>query len=352
MTTKTKQKKQTKGHSKPIKWIGYAVLVIFLYFVAVFFAPNIFPTKNQKAYLCIPDSSTFHDVTKLLSKDAHVMSLSSFKQAARLLHYGSKIHSGRYELKTGMNNFQLIRLLRSGHQTPVHLSFNNIRTKEQLASRLGSQLMADSTSILKLLNDSAFLAKYQLNPYTSISLFIPNTYDVFWNINAKELFKRMGKEYKAFWTDDRKAKAAAIPLTPTQVSTMASIVEEETNNKEDRPMVAGLYINRLKEGMPLQADPTIKFALGNFAIKRILFGNLKIVSPYNTYRNLGLPPGPIRIATADGIDAVLNYKHHNYIYMCASETLNGKHKFAATWAEHEVNAKKYRTELNKRQIFK
>ena len=133
---------------------------------------------------------------------------------------------------------------------------------------------------------------------------------------------------------------------------MASIVEEETNNKEDRPMVAGLYINRLKAGMPLQADPTIKFALGDFAIKRILFGNLKIVSPYNTYRNLGLPPGPIRVATAEGIDAVLNYKHHKYIYMCASETLNGKHKFAATWAEHEVNAKKYRDELNKRQIFK
>jgi len=147
-----------------------------------------------------------------------------------------------------MNNFQLIRMLRSGRQTPVKLTFNNIRTKEQLAARLGTQLMADSTSILKLLNDTAFLATYHLNPNTSISLFVPNTYEVFWNINAKDLFKRMEKEYTGFWTDERKAKAAAIPLTPTEVTTMASIVEEETNNKEDRPMVAGLYINRMKAG--------------------------------------------------------------------------------------------------------
>jgi len=352
MATKKKQTKKSKGLSKPIKWIGSVVLAIFIYFVAIFFVPNIFPTQKEKAFLCIPDSSTFNDVTMLLSKDTKVLSMSSFKQVAGFLRYGDKIRSGRYALTAGMNNFQLIRMLRSGRQTPVRLTFNNIRTKEQLAARLGSQLMADSTSILKLLNDTAFLTTYHLNPFTSISLFVPNTYEVFWNLNAKELFKRMDKEYDSFWTDERKAKAAAIPLTPSQVSTLASIVEEETNNKHDRPMVAGLYINRLKAGMPLQADPTIKFAVGDFTIKRVLFGHLRTVSPYNTYKNTGLPPGPIRVATPEAIDAVLNYGHHNYIYMCASETLNGEHKFAATWAEHQVNAKKYRTELNKRQIFK
>jgi UPF0755 protein len=349
MTTKIKK---SKGLSKPVKWLGYVALAIFLYFAAIFFMPNIFPKTDEKAFICIPDSSTFNDVTSILSKDANVLNIASFKQVAGLLRYGSKIRSGRYALKSGMNNFQLVRMLRSGRQTPVRLSFNNIRTKEQLAGRLGSQLMADSTSILKLMNDTAFLSKYHLNPYTSISLFVPNTYEVFWNMNAKELFKRMNKEYSSFWTEERKAKAAAIPLTLAEVSTMASIVEEETNNKQDRPKVAGLYINRLKAGMPLQADPTIKFALGDFTIKRILFGHLKTVSPYNTYKNLGLPPGPIRVSTPEGIDAVLNYTHHNYIYMCASETLNGEHKFAATWAEHQVNAKKYRDELNKRQIFK
>jgi len=244
MAIKAKQNKKSKGLSKPIKWIGYVVLAIFIYFVAIFFVPNIFPTNKEKAFLCIPDSSTFNDVTALLSKDANVLSMSSFKQVAGFLRYGEKIRSGRYALNAGMNNFQLVRMLRSGRQTPVRLTFNNIRTKEQLAARLGSQLMADSVSILKLLNDTAFLSTYHLNPYTSISLFVPNTYEVFWNLNAKELFKRMNKEYDSFWTDERKQKAAAIPLTLSEVSTMASIVEEETNNKEDRPMVAGLYINR------------------------------------------------------------------------------------------------------------
>jgi len=349
MATKAKK---SKGLKKPVKWIGFIALAIFLYFAGIFFVPNIFPNSDEKAFLCIPDSSTFNDVTTLLSKDANVLSTSSFKQVAGLLRYGAKIRSGRYALKSGMNNFQLVRMLRSGRQTPVRLTFNNIRTKEQLAAKLGLQLMADSTSILKLLNDTAFLATYHVNPYTSISLFVPNTYEVFWNMNAKDLFKRMDKEYSAFWTDERKAKAAAIPLTPAQVSTLASIVEEETNNKEDRPMVAGLYLNRLKAGMPLQADPTIKFAVGDFTIKRVLFGHLRTVSPYNTYKNTGLPPGPIRVATPNGIDAVLNYTHHKYIYMCASETLNGKHKFATNWADHLANANKYRTELNKRKIFK
>ncbi|MDR3652491.1 MAG: endolytic transglycosylase MltG [Paludibacter sp.] len=350
MTPKKKTKKQNKAMNKPVKWLIYACLAIFLYFAYILFAPNIFPRSHEKAYLCIPDSSTFNDVTKILEKDANVLNVSSFRQVAKLLHYDRKIRSGRYALRLGMNNFQLIRILRSGRQTPVKLTFNNIRTKQQLAARLGSELMADSTSILKLLNDTAFLASYHLNPNTSISLFIPNTYEVFWNINAKELFAKMDKEYNKFWTNERKAKAAAIPLTPTQVTTLASIVEEETNNKHDRPMVAGLYINRLKAGMPLQADPTVKFALNDFGLKRILFGHLRTKSPYNTYLNTGLPPGPIRVATENGIDAVLNYVHHKYIYMCASETLNGEHKFATTWAEHEVNAKKYRKELDERKI--
>ena len=349
MTTKMKQKKQT---TKISKWIGYGVVAVFLYFAYILFAPNIFPKTGEKAFLCIPDSSTFNDVTRLLEKDANVLTLFSFKQVAGILHYGEKIRSGRYELKRGMNNFQLVRILRSGRQTPVRLTFNNMRTKQQLAARLGSELMADSTSILKLLNDTAFLATYHLNPATSISLFIPNTYEVFWNVNANQLFDRMNREYTKFWTDDRKAKAAAIPLTPSEVSTLASIVEEETNNKTDRPKVAGLYINRLKKGMPLQADPTLKFAVGDFSLKRIGIKQILFISPYNTYRNHGLPPGPIRVATESGIDAVLNYAHHNYIYMCASETLNGEHKFASNWADHQANAKKYQQKLNELKIFK
>ena len=346
----TAKKKQTGTIKRIFKWINYAVLLGIVYVGYILFAPNIFPVSNEKTFVCIPDSSTFSDVTRILEKNANVFNLSAFRQVSSLLGYGQKIRSGRYEIKKGMNNFQLVRILRSGRQTPLKLTFNNIRTKQQLAARLSTEIMADSTSILKLLNDPKFLETYNLTPQTSISLFIPNTYEVFWNINAIELFQKMNKEYSKFWTDERKAKAAAIPLTPTEVSTLASIVEEETNNRKDRPMVAGLYINRLKAGMPLQADPTVKFALGDFGLKRILFGHLRVESPYNTYKNLGLPPGPIRVSTPEGIDAVLNYSHHNYIYMCAAETLNGKHKFATTWEEHLQNAKKYRQTLNEMNI--
>jgi UPF0755 protein len=192
---------------KPIKWLIYTAIAVFLYFTYILFSPNILSRSSEKAFLCIPDSSSFNDVTKILNKNARVLNMSSFRQVAKLLHYGEKIRPGRYALKSGMNNFQLIRILRSGRQTPVKLTFNNIRTKQQLAARLSTELMADSTSILKLLNDTAFLASYNLNPNTSISLFIPNTYEVFWNLNAKELFERMNKEYAKFWTDERKAKA-------------------------------------------------------------------------------------------------------------------------------------------------
>ncbi len=344
--------------AKDSKWkkyllrVGLSALVVFVYFLYILFAPNIFPRSEEKAFLCIPDSSSFESVVHLLDKEAKVWNSSAFKQVAGLLRYGNKIRPGKYELRKGMNNFQLVRILRSGRQTPVQLSFNNIRTKEQLAKRLSEQIMADSASIIKLLNDSTFLSTYQLNPYTSVSLFIPNTYEVFWNMNAKALFERMHKEYTKFWSAERKAKADSIPLTPVEVTTLASIVEEETNNSAGRPMVAGLYINRFKTGMPLQADPTVKFALGDFSIKRILFGHLRTVSPYNTYKNIGLPPGPIRVATPKAIDAVLNFTHHNFIYMCASETLNGVHKFAVSWEEHSANAERYQQELNARKIFK
>jgi len=335
--------------NKPVKWVALVFAVLLVYLGYTLFFPNISPSKGEKAYLCIPENSSFDDVVSRLKDNASVYNSFSFRQAATLLRY-KKVKAGRYEISGAMSNFSLIRKLRSGRQIPVKLTFNNIRTKEQLAGRLAGQLMTDSTSILKLLNDSAYLAKFQLDSNTSVALFIPNTYEVFWNINAYQLFDRMYKEYQRFWTPERIAKADAIPLTQVQVATLASIVEEESNSRTDRPMVAGLYINRLKAGMPLQADPTIKFALKNFELKRILFEHLRVKSPYNTYKNEGLPPGPIRVASPAGIDAVLNYVHHDYMYMCANATLNGMHEFAATYNEHEANAKKYQEALNRLNI--
>lgn len=323
--------------------------MFFIYSVLVIFAPNIKTGNDEKKYLYIPDSSSFIDV-----KDSLKQSLRfhfTFNQAAKLLQYGKKIRPGRYELSDDMNNFTLIRKLRNGSQSPIRLTFNNLRTKEQLARRLSELLMADSASIVNLLSDSVFLLKHGFNTYNSVAVFIPDTYEIFWDSDAGEIFDRMLREFNKFWTTERKTKAALIPLTPVEVTTLASIVEEETNLNHEKPLIAGLYINRLKKNMPLQADPTVKFAYGDFALRRIRGEQLRTVSPYNTYKNTGLPPGPIRITSAKAIDAVLNFKNHDYIFMCAKETLNGEHNFAVTWSEHQQNARRYQQALNARKIF-
>jgi UPF0755 protein len=212
--------------------------------------------------------------------------------------------------------------------------------------------MIDSIDIANLLTEKSILQEYNFTKQTLPALFIPNTYQVYWNISAKDFLNRMFKEYKRFWTEERQNKAKAIGLTPIEVSILASIVEEETNNKSEKPMVAGLYINRLKKGMPLQADPTVKFAWQDFTLRRITNKHLTIDSPYNTYKIIGLPPGPIRIPSPEGIDAVLNYSKHNYLYMCAKEDFSGTHNFASTLSEHNRNARKYWDALNKRKIYK
>lgn len=232
----------------------------------------------------------------------------------------------------------------------TRLTFNNIRFKEDLAERLDEQLMIDKDELLQLLDDSAYCDSLGFTPQTIVALFIPNTYEVYWNIPADKLIQRMKKEYDVFWTSERLAKAKAVKLTPVEVATLASIVEEESASTSEYPVIAGLYLNRLRAGMPLQADPTVKFAVGDFSLKRILFEHLEADSPYNTYKHAGLPPGPLRVPSIKGMDAVLNYMQHNYLYMCAKEDFSGRHNFAVTLAEHSRNANRYRAELNRRKI--
>ena len=267
-----------------------------------------------------------------------------------MLKYQANIRTGRYAVSSGMSNLQLLNDLRRGHQVATRLTFNNIRFKEDLAERLDEQLMLDKDELLSLLNDSAYCDSLGFTTETITSLFIPNTYEVYWNIPADKLMQRMKREYIAFWTDVRLEKAKAIGLTPAEVATLASIVEEETAASDEYPIVAGLYLNRLHRGIPLQADPTVKFAVGDFTLQRILFEHLEVDSPYNTYKHAGLPPGPLRIPTIKGMDSVLNYMKHNYLYMCAKEDFSGRHNFAATLAEHNRNANRYRAELNRRKI--
>lgn len=313
--------------------------------------------NGEEFYLKVRDNSEFKDVTDSLFTEDRFKNRKTFKIAATILNFPGtdkdglkKIRSGRFEIHNSASNLTIIRKLKSGAQSPVKLTFNNLRTKDQLIQKMCNSLMCDSMELRKLLNDSNFLIQYGVNKETALILFIPNTYELYWNTDAKELCERMYKEHNLFWNEERVNKATVLGLTRAEVQTLASIVEEETNSKSERPMVAGLYLNRLKIEMPLQADPTIKFAINDFELKRIRSKHTSFVSPYNTYLNTGLPPGPIRLASPSGIDAVLNATKHNYLFMCAKETLNGEHNFASSLNEHLKNARKYQKALNELNI--
>jgi UPF0755 protein len=321
----------------------------FVFLLWIMFMPN-FRAAEDKVNLYIYPGTDYAQLIDTLEKSDFISSVLTFRAASFVAGYGSKVRSGRYIIKNGMNNFSLLRKLRSGRQDAVKVKINNIRTKEQLAGRLSEYLMPDSAEILNLLNDSAFLSQFELDTNVAVSLFIPNTYEIFWDTDATGIFTRMQKEFDKFWTKERRAKADEIPLSLYEVITLASIIEEETNNKKEHPIIAGLYINRLKTGMPLQACPTIRFALNDFTIKRVLFKHIRYSSPFNTYKNTGLPPGPIRLPSIQCIDAVLNYEKHDYLFMCASELLNGQHNFAVTGEEHMVNARNYQKALAARGI--
>lgn len=344
--------------NKVWKWLAVIVIVLslvgggtFAYFYKRLNSVNILTADGKNTFVNIPENTTVDEVVNMITERAEVRSVSALKQVIDQLNYNI-VRSGHYVIRSGMTNKQLVQMLQRGLQTPVRVTLNNIRTKEQLAGVLSRQLMPDSVSIIRLLNDKEFLAQYGVNPDNVAAVFIPDTYEFFWNVDSEAVFERFYKEYLKFWTAERMQQAAAIPLSPMEVSILASIVEEETNKAYEYPIVAGLYINRLKRGMLLQADPTVKFAVGDFAIRRVLNEHLQTDSPYNTYKYGGLPPGPIRIPSKRVIDAVLNYEKHNYLYMAAKETLNGEHNFAATLSEHNRNAQKYRRALNERRIYR
>jgi UPF0755 protein len=269
---------------------------------------------------------------------------------ARRKHYPGRLKPGRYRLRDGMSNNDLVNLLRSGKQEPVRVTFLNIRSMEELAGRISRQIEADSLSILKLLRDKDYLEQFGVNPLNSFVLFIPNTYEFYWNTTAARFVTRMAREKAKFWNKTRIEKCRLTGLSISQVVTLASIVDKETNKDDEKPIIAGVYINRLREGWPLQADPTIIFAWNDYTIKRVLTNHLQINSPYNTYIYAGLPPGPICIPSISSIDAVLNSQHHDYYYFCAKDDLSGYHVFARTLAEHNRNAKKYQKAVKKLNI--
>lgn len=261
-----------------------------------------------------------------------------------------KVRTGRYDVGQDIPTLTLYRKLRNGQQDPIHLTIPTSRTIEKLAGTLSRKLMLDSLTLVNAFRDEEICRQAGYNTATLPAMFIPNTYEVYWDISLEGLVRRMQKENKAFWNTEREEKAKALNMSHEEICTLASIVDEETANDAEKPTIAGLYLNRLKKGMPLQADPTVKYAVGDFSLRRITGEHLKKESPYNTYLNTGLPPGPIRIASIAGLDAVLNHQHHNYLYMCAKADFSGTHEFAATFSEHKKNARKYIRALNARNI--
>jgi UPF0755 protein len=347
---------------KPGKWSGkvriiiaFVILVFLILGVTFFnyylryFGPNV--TKKEE-YLYVKTGSSFNDVYKTIQAKEMVNDTLSFKETAMDMDYPQVVKPGKYRLKGGMSNRRLINMLKAGNQEPVNLKFKNHRLKENMASYISTQIEADSASIVNLLDSTAYISKYGFNPDNIYSVFIPNQYEVYWNTSAEQFFQKMLTEYKKFWNAKRIEKANAIGLTQTEVSALAAIVDAEALNDSEMPTIAGLYMNRYKQGMKLQADPTVIFANKDFGIRRVLNKHLIKDSPYNTYVYKGLPPGPIMMPSINAIDAVLNYKKHNFIFMCAKEDFSGYHNFAVNEAEHRANARRFQQALNQRNIKK
>jgi UPF0755 protein len=316
------------------------------------FGVNTKFTENQ-VYVFIPTNANYEDVKKIIAP--YVEDISRFEMVANKKSYPDKQEkAGRFLLKKGMNSNEIVNALRQN--IPVNIAYNNQERLENFAGRIGSQIEADSLSLLTAFKDKKFLEENGFTEENVLSMFIPNSYEFFWNTSAVKFRDRMAKEYRKFWTEARIAKAKQLNLTPIQVTILASIVHKETVKKDERPKVAGVYLNRLAKGMKLEADPTVIYAVklnsGDFnqVIKRVLYKDLETDSPYNTYKYTGLPPGPIAMPDITALDAVLNPEKHNYIYFCASVTNFGYHEYAATPAEHEINHLKYVAWISKQGI--
>ena len=323
--------------------VGAAVLGYWF-----FFTP--FARSDSKQYIFIDRDDTADSVFAKLKPAANDCPLTALSTLARHYGYTNNIKTGRYAVEPGYNAIDMFRILYNGRQVPMMLTVPECRTMEQLAGRLSHKLMLDSAEIADALTDNDFCTALGYDTCTIACVFVPNTYEVYWNTSIEKLMQRMVAEHDTFWNEERKKKAAFLQLTPNEVATLASIVDEETNNNAEKPIIAGMYINRLHLGMPLQACPTVKFALKDFTLRRIYQKHLDTESPYNTYINIGLPPGPIKIASIKGIDAVLNREIHHYLYMCAKDDFSGTHHFSTSYSEHQKYAASYARELSKKGI--
>lgn len=330
---------------------GCALLIILFILYRSLFSTITVPDKNARV-IYIPTGSSFEQVMDTLEKRLVIKDKKTFIWLAIKKHYPSSIKPGRFLISEDQSYLSLINLLRSGRQSPVKITFSNLRTLNQIAGRIGRQIEADSALIMNFLSDETNYQKDGFNRENIISLFIPNTYELYWNTSASDLYYRILKEYNLFWNTKRLSEAREKGLDRIEVSILASIIDDEVTKTDEKPRIAGVYLNRLKRGIPLQSCPTIKFAMNDFSITRILKKYLTIDSPYNTYIHAGFPPGPIGCASIEGIDAVLNAENHDFLFFAAKADFSGYHNFSRTLAEHNRYALMYQRELDKRKIFR
>ena len=329
---------------KLIFWILLIVTLTGAYAAWQVFGPTV--SAPESKYFYIKTGSVYSDVRQSLLDQKIIGNTFFFDLVSKQLKYPQRVKAGRYQVNKGSSIFRLLRMLRSGNQSPVNFVINKLRLKEDLAQKIAANFECDSATVMQVLTNPETLRKYDVDNNTILTTVIPNSYSIYWNTPAEKIIDKLHNEQEKFWNAERLAKAKALNLTPVQVYSMASIVEEETNKEEDKGKIASVYMNRIASGMKLQADPTVKFALKNFALTRILLVHLAYQSPFNTYQNTGLPPGPICTPSVKTIDAVLNAPQTNYIYFVAKPDFNGYSNFAATYAEHMVFAKAYQQALD------
>lgn len=329
--------------------VAAVVLLAIPYYQRVF-SPNVTTPDGKPVDFFVRTGSDYIQVGDDLLKQKLLKSPKAFHWLAEQMNYTRNVKPGRYVLTNGMSTRDLVTLLRSGKQTPVRFTFVKFRTLDQLAEYAATKLEFSEKELLTLLRDPVYLRENGLSEVSAISIFIPNTYEFYWNTSAKGFMERMLKEYKTFWSPERTARRERLNLTRLEVMTIASIVEEETNYNPEKPRIAGVYLNRIRQKMPLQADPTVKFAVGDFTLRRVLFEHTSFPSPYNTYLNPGIPPGPICTPSIPSIDAVLSAEKHNFLYFCAKADGLGQHAFATNLSDHEANARAYQAELDRRGI--
>lgn len=352
---KKKRNKTARGSLLRKMIIALTVLLIMgmcstaFYFYGRIFRPNLLLDSGTQTWVYIKSSASFSDVVQELNKSKLLRDPETFIWMAEFSGYDQKVKPGRYRVKSGMNNRELVNLLKSGAQEPLRITLQGLRKPEQVAGKIGNLLEADSAEIMKRLNDPDFLARHGLKQESALGLFLPDSYTFYWNTPSDSFLSKMSAVYAAFWSDARKKKASNLGLSAEEVAILASIVQQESNKQAEWPLIAGVYLNRLRKGMKLQADPTVKFASGNYDLRRIK-GILDINSPYNTYRVHGLPPGLIYMPSAKCIDGVLGAGKHEFLFFCADPDKPGYHRFAKTWSEHELNARKYRRYLDARGI--